>query len=189
MNHELTGEKIKKELYHAIREIGKQKIQKDITSSIQSSQKYIDLLMNKCIGRLVSSELSSDHDRVIGTLSEAVLHFMLTISTLPSERKIRINSELVIDVVIPSLRILKTNPSKSIIVQLIKEGQELEKISKLHFIQPTSENIWVVSQKPLTAAKFKTYSIFPDNFSNIIVDIHNFLKQSGDKSLRFVYTK
>ena len=112
MNHELTGEKIKKELYHAIREIGKLKIQKDITSSIQSSQKYIDLLMNKCIGRLVSSELSSDHDRVIGTLSEAVLHFMLTISTLPSERKIRINSELVIDVVIPSLRILKTNPSK-----------------------------------------------------------------------------
>jgi hypothetical protein len=185
----MTGEKIKKELYRAIREIGKQKIQKDITSSIQSSQKYIDLLMNKCIGRLIPSELSSDHDRVIGTLSEAVLHFMLTISTLPSERKIRLNSELVIDVVIPSLRILKTNPSKSIIVQFIKEGQELNKVSKLQFIQPNSENIWVVFHKPFTVAKYKTYSIFPDNFSNIIVDIHNFLKKSGDKSLRFVYTK
>jgi len=185
----MVGEKIKKELYHAIREIGKQKIQKDITSSIQFSQKYIDLIMNKCIGRLVSSELNSDHDRVIGTLSEALLHFMLTISTLPSERKIRINSELVIDVVIPSLRILKTNPSKSIIVQFIKEREELNKVSKLQFIQPNSENIWVVSQKPFTVAKYKTYSIFPDNFSNIIVDIHNFLKKSGDKSLRFVYTK
>ena len=189
LNHEMTGEKIKKELYHAIREIGKQKIQKDITSSIQSSQKYIDLLMNKCIGNLISAELSSDHDRVIGTLSEALLHFMLTISTLPSERKIRINSELVIDVVIPNLRILKINPSKSIIVQFIKEGQELEKISKLQFIQPNSKNIWVVFHKPLTVARFKTYSIFPDSFSNIIVDIHNFLKHSGDKSLRFVYTK
>ena len=185
----MTGEKIKKELYRAIREIGKQKIQKDITSSIQSSQKYIDLLMNKCIGRLVSSELSPDHDRVIGTLSEALLHFMLTISTLPSERKIRLNSELVIDVVIPSLRILKTNPSKSIIVQFIKEGQELNKVSKLQFIQPNSENIWVVFHKPFTVAKYKTYNIFPDNFSNILVDIHNFLKKSGDKSLRFVYTK
>jgi hypothetical protein len=107
----MTGEKIKKELYCAIREIGKQKIQKDITLSIQSSQKYIDLLMNKCIGGLISAELSSDHDRLIGTLSEAVIHFMLTISTLPSERKIRLNGELVIDVVIPSLRNLKANPS------------------------------------------------------------------------------
>ena len=184
----MTGEKIKKELYHAIREIGEQKIQKDITSSIQSSQKYIDLLMNKCIGNLISTERSSDHDRVIGTLSEAVLHFMLTISTLPSERKIRLNGELGIDVVIPNLRILKINPSKSIIVQFVKEGQELEKISKLQFIQPNGKNIWVVSQKPLTVARFKTYSVFPDSFSNIIVDIHNFLKQSGDKSLRFVYT-
>lgn len=189
MNHEITGEKIKKELYCAIREIGKQKIQKDITSSIQSSQKYIDLIMDKCIVRLISAKLSSDHDRIIGTLSEAVLHFMLTISTLPSERKIRLNGELGIDVVIPNLRILNLNPSKSIIVQFMKEGQDLNKVSKLQFIQPNSENIWVVSHKPLTATKYKTYSIFHDSFSNIIVDIHNFLKQSGDKSLRFVYPK
>ena len=185
----MVGEKIKKELYRAIREVGKQKIQKDITSSIQSSQKYIDLIMNKCIGRLVSFELNSDHDRITGTLGEALLHFMLTISTLPSERKIRINSELVIDVVIPNFRILKINPSKSIIVQFIKERQELNKVSKLQFIQPNAENIWVVFHKPLTVTKYKTYSIFPDSFSNIIVDIHNFLKQSGDKSLRFVHTK
>ena len=110
MNHEKTGEKIKKELYHEIREIGKQKIQKDITSNNQSSQKYINLLMNKCIARLIPSEISSDDDRVIDTLSEAVLHFMLTISTLPSERKMRVNGELGIDVVIPNLRILKINP-------------------------------------------------------------------------------
>ena len=189
MNHEKTGEKIKKELYHAIREIGKQKIQKDITSSIQSSQKYINLLMNKCVARLIPSELSSDHDRVIGALSEALLHFMLTISTLPSERKIRLNSELVIDVVIPNLRNLKTNPSKSIIVQFIKQGPELNNVSKLEFIQPNHENIWIVSYRPLSDVKYKTYSIFPDSYSNIIIDIHKFLKQTGDKSLRFIPLK
>jgi hypothetical protein len=129
LNHEMIGEKIKKGLYCAISEIGKQKIQKDITSSIQSSQKYINLLMNKCIGRLIPAEVSSDHDKVIGILSEAVLHFMLTISTLPSERKTRLNGELVIDVVIPNLRILKINPSKSIIVQFIKEAQDFNKVS------------------------------------------------------------
>lgn len=189
MNHDITGEKIKKELYCAISEIGKQKIQKDITSNIQTSKKYIDLLMNKCISKWISARQSSDYDRVIGTLSEAVLHFMLTISTLPSERKIRLGDELVIDVVIPSLRILKINPSKSIIVQFIKERQELNNLSKLQFIQPNCENIWAVSHKPLTVAIYKAYSIFPDSYSNIMIDIHNFLKKSGDKSLRFVYTK
>jgi len=175
LNHELIGEKIKKELYCAINEIGKQEIQKDITSSIKSSQKYINLLMNKCIGRLIPAEVSSDNEKVIGTLSEAVLHFMLTSSTLPSERKMRLNGELVIDVAIPNLRILKINPSKSIIVQFIKEAQDLNKVAKLQFIQPNSENIWVVVHKPLTVAKYKTYSIFPDSFSNIIVDVHKFL--------------
>lgn len=189
MKHELAGEKIKKELYYAVREIGKEKIQKDITSRIQSSREYIDLLMNKSIDRLIATDKSLDYDRVIGTLSEALLHFMLTISTLPSERKIRLNSELVIDVVIPSLRKLKINPSKSIIVQFIKEGLELNKVSKLQFIQPNHENIWIVSYKPLSDVKYKTYSIFSDSYSNILIDIHKFLKQTGDKSLRFIPLK
>ena len=189
MEHELAGEKIKKELYYAVREIGKEKIQKDIISRIQSSREYIDLLMNKSIDRLIATDQSLDYDRLIGTLSEALLHFMLTISTLPSERKIRLNSELVIDIVIPNLRSLKTNPSKSIIVQFIKEGPELNNVSKLQFIQPNSENIWVVSYKPLSDVKYKTYSIRPDSYSNIIIDIHKFLKQTGDKSLRFIPSK
>lgn len=189
MKHEITGEKIKKELYYAVGEIGKEIIQKDITSCIQSSREYIDLLMNKSIERLITTDQNLDYDRVFGTLSEALLHFMLTISTLPSERKIRLNSELVIDVVIPNLRILKTNPSKSIIIQFIKEGPVLNKVSKLNFIQPNHENIWIVSYKPLSVVKYKTYSIVPDSYSSIMIDIHKFLKQTGDKSLRLIHLK
>ena len=189
MEHELAGEKIKKELYYAVREIGKEKIQKDITSRIQSSREYIDLLMTKSIDRLTATDQGLDYDRLIGTLSEALLHFMLTISTLPSERKIRLKSELVIDVVIPNLRNLKTNPSKSIIVQFIKEDPELNNVSKLQSIQPNPDNIWIVSYKPLSDVKYKTYSILPDSYSNIIIDIHKFLKKTGDKSLRFIPSK
>ena len=189
MKHDLDGEKIKKELYYAVREIGKEKIQKNITSSIQSSREYIDLLMNKSIDRFIATDQILDYDRVVGTLSEALLHFMLTISTLPSERKIRLNSELVIDVVIPNLRNLKTNPSRSIIVQFIKQRSELQEVSKLQFIQPIHENIWIVSYKPLSVVKYKTYSILPDSYSNILIDIHKFLKQTGDKSLRFIPSK
>jgi hypothetical protein len=84
---------------------------------------------------------------------------------------------------------LKTNPSKSIIVQFIKEGPELNNVSKLQFIQPNPENIWIVSYKPLSDVKYKTYSILSDSYSNIIIDIHKFLKQTGDKSLRFIPSK
>ena len=35
----------------------------------------------------------------------------------------------------------------------------------------------------------KLVGIFPDSYSNIIIDIHEFLKQTGDGSLRFIHLK
>jgi hypothetical protein len=54
--------------------------------------------------------------------------FMLTICTLPSQRKIQVKNDLVLDVIIPSLQSLKTKPDKSIIVQIIKDKMYLNKI-------------------------------------------------------------
>ena len=116
----LPGEEIKQILYSVIEEIGKEKIQADITSSIESSQKYIDIIMGKSITN-IASESNEDYDTTIEILSEALLHFMLTICTLPSERKIQVLNDLVLDVIIPSLASLKRNPDKSIIIQIIKE--------------------------------------------------------------------
>lgn len=181
--------KIKEELYCAINEMEKQKIQKDVTSNIHSSQKYVNLIMNRCIKRLIPGKVSTDHDKIIVTLGEAIIHFMLTICTLPSERKMGLDGKLVIDIIVPNLRKLKINPSKSIIIQFIKERHDLNKISHLHSIQPNNENIWLVLHKPLKTTIYKTYNISPDSFSKIIIDIHNFLEQSGDKSLRMFYTK
>jgi hypothetical protein len=88
----LTGEGVKQILYSEIEDIGKEKIQADITSSIELSQPYIDKIMSKCIARLAYESSDNDNDDIdpaIGTLCEA-LHFMLTICTLPSERKIKL---------------------------------------------------------------------------------------------------
>ena len=184
----LAGEEIKQILYSIIEEIGKEKIQSDITSSIESSQKYIDIIMGKSITN-ISSESNDGCDEAIAILSEALLHFMLTICTLPSERKIQVTKDLVLDVIIPSLQSLKTKPDKSIIVQIIKEKEvDLNKIPQLEFLQPNEENIWLISAKPLSApTKYKTYGVFSEihNYSNIIIDINNFLKETGDKSFRF----
>jgi hypothetical protein len=187
----LNGEEIKQTLYSVIEEIGKEKIQTEITSSIKSSQKYIDIIMGKTIAKL-ASESNHDYDKTIAIFCEALLHFMLTICTLPSERKIQLKDDLVLDIIIPSLAILKTNPDKSIIVQIIKENLGLNKISQLEFLQPNKENIWLISTKPLsTTTKYTTYSVFADGelhkYSNIMIDINNFLKETGDKSFRFVH--
>jgi hypothetical protein len=187
----LDGEEIKQILYSVIEDIGKEKIQTEITSSIESSQKYIDIIMGKSITN-ISSESNDDYDATIAILCEALLHFMVTICTLPSERKIQVKDDLVLDIIIPSLQRLRTKPDKSIIIQIIKENRELNKISQLEFLQPDLENIWLISAKPLsTTTKYTTYSVFPDGglhkYSNIMIDINNFLKETGDKSFRLVH--
>ena len=49
----LDGEQIKKILYSVIvDDVGKEKIQTEITLDVGSSQKYIDIIMNKCIAKL-----------------------------------------------------------------------------------------------------------------------------------------
>jgi hypothetical protein len=187
-------EKIKQILYSEIENIGKEKIQAKINSSIESSQKYIDKIMSKCITKLTyKSNDNDDYNITIATLCEALLHFMLTICTLPSERKIQVKNDLILDVIIPNLQSLKIKPDKSIIVQVIKDKRmDLNKTSQLEFLQPNHENIWLISAKPISATKYTTYTVFPKNsglhnYSNIIIDIDNFLKETRDKSFRLIH--
>ena len=194
----LAGEQIKQSLYSVIEEVGKEKIQTEITSNIKSSRKYVDFIMKRCITKLASESNEEEEDyfygTVVTTLSEALLHFMLTICTLPSERKILIKDDLVVDVIIPNLQSLKTKSDKSVIIQIIKEKPELNKISRLEFLQPNHKNIWLISAKPVSTTKYTAYYLLPsaklnnnNNFSNIIIDIDNFLRETGDKSLRFIH--
>jgi hypothetical protein len=183
---------VKDILYSTIENIGKEKIRSDITSNIKLSQKYIDIIMGECITKLDVESNTVNNEETVATLSEALLHFMLTVCTLPSERKIQLKDNLTLDVVIPNLQTLKRKPDKSIIVQIIKNKMDLDKISQLEFLQPIYKNIWLVCVKPLSTKKYMTYCVFPNiglcnNYSNIVMDINNFLRESGDKSFRFIH--
>ena len=189
----LSGEKIKQILYSVIEETGKKIIQVDVSSNIESSQKYIDIIMSRCATKLTyeSDVRNHDSDIMFAILGEALLHFMLTISTLPSERKIEIKDGLTLDVVIPSLRSLSRDPNKSIIIQVIKDKKtDLNKVEKLEFVQPNAQNIWLISTRPLSIANYTEYSIFANHrshrYSNVIIDIDKFLKSMKDKSFRFI---
>lgn len=186
----ISGDQTKQILYKTIEEIGKEIIQADISSNIDSSKRYIDTILSQCLRRL-TSELDGDvSDIITVTLCEALLHFMLTISTLPSERKVAVRDGLTLDIVIPSLAVLKRDPDRSVIIQFIKDKADLKKARELEGLQPNTENIWLVSSRPLSIPKYIDYSMFPDHgshrYSNIIINTDKFLRDVKDKSFRFV---
>src|SRR5215208_2715083 len=106
---------------------------------------YIDVVMQKSISKL----RSFPDEETLGILCESLLHFFLTICTLPSERKIKINNFAMLDLVIPNLRNLKKYPHRSLIIQVIKSKNELNRMKQVDVLQPYKNNIWIISVNPL----------------------------------------
>jgi hypothetical protein len=172
-------------LYSVIEEIGKEKIQIDLTSNIGLSRMYIDMIMQKSISKLNTFP----DEETLGVLCESLLHFFLTICTLPSERKIKINNLGILDLVIPNLRNLKKYPDRSLIIQVIKNQNELNRIKQVDALQPYANNIWVISASPCQQ-KYRNYTLYEGsksyNFSDILLHIYSFLKDVGDRSFTFL---
>ncbi len=189
----LSSDEVKDTLYSTIDSIGKERIRSDITSNINFSEKYIDLIMAECITKINVESNVGNKDETIAVLSEALLHFMLTVCTLPSERKIQVKDNLTLDVVIPNLQSLYKTPDKSIIIEIIRNKVDSDKISQLELLHRNYKNIWLLSVIPFSTTRYRIYGLSPNtrtfdnSFSNIIKDINNFLKETGDKSLRFIH--
>ena len=101
-------------LYSIIDHIGKQKIRSELTSDIESSRYCNEMIMADC-----EKHIEAAVEDALGGLCEGLLHFMLTVCSLPSTRKVQINNT-VLDIVIPNLRTLKTFPNKSIVIYIVK---------------------------------------------------------------------
>ena len=171
-------------------EIGKEKIQSDITSDIGLSRQYIKMIMTQCYKRIKNTS-----NKTIGSLCEALLHFMLTSCTLPSMRKVNIEG-VDLDIVIPNLHTLRKYPDKAIVIQISKGMSNIMKdqLKNVIKIQPNISNLWVVSRKPFLTGHIN-YIVEPDkndpllqkrNFYDIILDINKFLELAGDRSFRFL---
>ena len=170
-------------LYSCIGEIGREKIQKDLTSDITASTKYCNDIITKCKSRLGNDV----NDELLGTLCEATLHFMLTVTLLPSERKVNVNGTD-LDIVIPSVRFLKKQPEKTLIIQLVKKSNDIAKIKEIELIQPHRNNIWVISTKPVNI-DHKNYHLdsVDSSYAKIILDINAFLVDRGVKGLKLLH--
>lgn len=166
-------------LYSVIDEIGKAKIRADVSSDIAQSKQYCKQILDMCMTKLGASA----DEETVASFCEALLHFMLTVSLLPSQRKINIRG-VDVDIVIPSTRILLSSPEKSILIQFIKTRADVERISKLDTLQPIAENIWLVTPSRLVTTRPR-YDFDGDfSFSEIINDIYVFVTRNGVSGLK-----
>lgn len=169
-------------LYSVINEIGKDRIRADVFSNKALSPRHCEEILKRCrdkLGKEASSELMT-------TICEALLHFMLTASMLPSQRKLKVR-DLELDVVIPSIRVLLNVPEKSVVIQIIRTDAEVTKIDAAKQVQPNVENIWLISSGQLLTT-FRKYDFDRTNsFARIVIDIHNFVTSRGISGLKLFH--
>ncbi len=178
-----VGPDIKDILYSAIAKMGKDKIRMEVINEIEMSERRCIEILEECKKKMTNN---LDEESFVD-LCEALLHFMLTASLLPSERKVTWQgAEL--DLVIPSVKMLNKSPDKTLVIQIIKGNEVLKKIKDAKSVQPHDVNIWTVSARRLEI-DYKNYyvgsSVFP--YPKIVMDINAFLVQKGDRGLRLLH--
>lgn len=173
---------VKEVLYSVIDSIGRERIRAEVSSDIDSaSRKYCEEIVEKCRRSL------GQGDEELGTLCEALLHFMLTASLLPSERKVTVEG-IDLDVVIPSTKSLARNPDKALVIQVIKVESDKARVFQAEKAQQSRENIWSVSAKSLQIGA-RNYSLDGTTFhySALIPDIRAFLTAKGNSGLKLLH--
>lgn len=170
---------VKEVLYSVIDGIGRGKIRAEVSADVAASKRYCEEITEKCV-RVLGSQTD---DETLGTLCEALLHFMLTASLLPSERKVTVNG-IEISVVIPSVKSLTKDPSKSLVIQVVKDGTA-RSVREAEKVQPIPDNLWAVSARPIDTGHMN-YAL-KGRYPRIISDIRAFLQDKGVSSLKMLH--
>jgi hypothetical protein len=157
---------IKDILYDEIDKIGKNHIRTLLTNDISNSRTIIDLILNNCSNLINKDSIYEDE---FVSFSEALLHFILTMSMIPAERKISID-DTPVDILVPNSKNLKMNNDNAIIIHFIKDRNENinETIAKLSSIQKNTNNIWIVCSSLSSSSSSSL-------LNNIDLNIHTFI--------------
>ncbi len=165
---------------------------------LKKSEKRIQELVSQSkFTEIIDDVLENCYDKVIlmggeeglGILATGLLHYLLTNTLIPSQRKIDYNG-IQIDIIIPDLKTLEIDPKKTLIVCLPKTIDKIiieQKLDQLQKIQPIKDNIWLVTTKKLDF-QTKTYVIEKKNasFSKIIHDIGQFVNVQGQNKFKIL---
>ena len=180
---------IKDNLYSVLNDFGKESIQIEFQNDLNTSIPKIKEILKKTIESIYRKKPNGGnvHDfninqKLLSSLCEAFLHFLLTTSSLPSQRKIMLR-EIEIDLVIPDIKTFLKDPEKAIIIKFDKDSSTLEYINRLNVIQPNTANIWIVSSTPVTH-NHRNYIIYinkEDEYS------HHLFENKNEKNENYYY--
>jgi hypothetical protein len=193
---------MKNELYSVLNEFGKENIQIEFQNNINSSIPKIKEILSKTIATIYEKKENIDSDsnnfeKPLSILCESFLHFLLTTTSLPSQRKIMLN-ELEIDLVIPDIKTLYKDPKKTLIIIFYKDSSTSEYIKKLDNIQKNKENIWLVSSTPIDI-NYRNYVLYEnkeeyqtlftnnktidENYNNYLIDDKNEINNNNHNNI------
>jgi len=164
----------------------------------KSEEKFHNLILHSKFSEIIDDVLDNCYDKVtlmgeqeesLGILSTGLLHYLLTNALVSSQRKIEHNG-IQIDIVIPDVKTLETDPKKTLIIcipKTINKNIIERKLEDLQKIQPVKENIWLVITKKLDFQN-KTYVIEKKNssFSKMIYDITQFVNVQGQSKFKIL---
>lgn len=180
---------IKDNLYSVLNHLGKENLQIEFQNDIASSISKIKEILDKTIETIYEKKSNENNvhnwnkfQKPLSTLCEAFLHFLLTTSSLPSQRRIKVK-DLEIDLVIPDIKTFFKDPSKVIIIKFDKDSYTLEYINKLNVIHPYKENIWIVSSTPITYY-YRNYIIYRNKEEE---HSHNLFENQNEKDEKYYY--
>ena len=181
---------VKDDLYSILNDFGKETLQIEFQNNINSSIPKIQEILSKTIERKYKQKYSNTNqnynynEKPLSLLCEAFLHFLLTATSLPSQRKVMLK-DIEIDLVIPDLKYLNKDPNKSLIIKFDRGTSIKHYIDKLHnTISINKENLWIISVNPLNI-DYRNYVIYKNNKDedqNIFIDNYNTDKISNKRN-------
>ena len=175
---------IKEVLYDAIRNYQEHKIVSDIAQG--DSPQTINVLCNECIPIL--EEIKGEKFEKTISFAEGLVHYLLTVALIPSQRKITFAS-VDVDIVIPDISTLSSSPEDALVIAFPKTSDLIsmkKRITELTKIQPNKENIWLVleNELPLEVKTYKIDNSEKEPFTNIINDIIWFASNRKQSKLK-----
>jgi hypothetical protein len=175
---------IKEILYDSIRNYQEHKIVSDIAQG--DSPQTINALCSECMPIL--EKIEGERSEKIISFAEGLIHYLLTVALIPSQRKI-IFSSIDVDIVIPDISTLSSAPEDALVLAFPKTNDPLsirKRVTELIKIQPHKENIWLVLENELSldVKIYKTDNSGKEPFINIINDIIWFTSNRKQSKLK-----
>ncbi len=153
------------------------------------SSQVIEEVIQHCYPRIIA--LGNNIDENIGSLAESLMHYLLTISLTSSQRKIS-QDNVEIDIIIPDVKTLSSNPDDSLIICFPKTSDKQlvkNRLDELAKFQPKKENIWLVLQNE-PGVGHKTFEVKEKggSFSEILNSINEFLASKKQTQFKIFKT-